>query len=63
MKVKVLRQMAVAELKQKLAESRREHLTLRIQRVNQQLKNPLKLREVRRRVARILTLLKEKGDK
>ena len=41
MKIKVLRQMSVAELKQKLVESRREHLTLRIQRVSQQLKNPL----------------------
>lgn len=60
MKISELREMGKAELRQKLGELRRELLKLRIQKVNQQLKNPLKLREVRRAIARILTIMHEK---
>lgn len=60
MKAAELRELGVADLRQKLAELRRELLTLRIQRANQQLKNPLKIRELRRTIARILTIIREK---
>ena len=60
MKISELREMGKAELRQKLGELRRELLKLRIQKVNQQLKNPLKLREVRHEIARILTIMREK---
>lgn len=61
MKTSELRELGIEELKRKADELRREVLSARIARSNQQLKNPLKLRWLRREVARILTLIKEKG--
>lgn len=61
LKTKELRELTLDELKKKVAEQRRELLGLRIQRANQQLKNLLKLREVRRGIARLLTIMKEKS--
>jgi len=63
MKTNQLRELSVAELDNRRKEMQRQLLTLRIQRANQQLKNPLKLREVRREIARVLTILHEKGEK
>lgn len=63
MKTDELRELSVSELRGKLRELRRELLSLRIQRVGQQLKNPLKLRVARRSIARILTILREKEGK
>lgn len=63
MKTKELRELSAGELQKKLGDLRRELLTLRIQRANQQLKNPLKLREVRRTIARVLTLMRSEGGK
>lgn len=63
MKTKELRELSAGELQKKLGDLRREFLTLRIQRANQQLKNPLKLREVRRTIARVLTLMRSEGGK
>ena len=60
MKTNELRELTELELKKKAGDLRGELLKLRIQRANQQLKNPLKLREVRRAIARVLTILKEK---
>ena len=53
--------MADSELKRKVGELRRELLSVRIQHAGQQLKNPLKLRELRREIARILTIINEKA--
>jgi large subunit ribosomal protein L29 len=63
MKTAELRELSNDELKKKLGDLRRELLTLRIKSANQQLKNPLKLREVRRTIARVLTIIREKGGK
>jgi len=63
MKTAELRELSNDELKKKLGDLRRELLTLRIKSANQQLKNPLKLREARHSVARVLTVLREKGEK
>ena len=56
-----LRELDVESLKRKAEELRREQLITRIAHSTQQLKNPLKLRVLRREVARTLTILKEKG--
>lgn len=53
-----LRQLTVPELQERLVLTRKELFALRIKRA--ELKNPLKLRWLRRNVARILTLVKEK---
>lgn len=60
MKTAELRQMSVGELQKKIGEVRRELLSLRLQRAGQQLKNLLKIRGLRREVARILTIINEK---
>jgi len=61
LKASELRELDVESLKRKAEELRREQLITRIAHSSQQLKNPLKLRVLRREVARTLTILKEKG--
>jgi len=62
-KTSELRELSKAELEKKEQDLRRELMLARFAKVNQQLKNPLKLRELRRDVARVLTILHEKGEK
>jgi large subunit ribosomal protein L29 len=61
LKASELRELDRESLKRKIDELRRELLITRIAHSTQQLKNPLKLRVLRREVARTLTILKEKG--
>ena len=63
MKISELRELGIEELQKKAADLRRELLSTRISSAAQQLKNPLKLRELRREIARVLTLIAEKGAK
>ena len=63
MKIAELRELDIEELKKREEELRRELMLSRIAKVNQQLKNPLKVRELRREIARILTIVREKGGK
>lgn len=58
--LKEIRELTAEELEKKLAKIRRELMELRFQFKAQQLKNPVKLKETRRAIARILTVLKEK---
>jgi len=58
-----IKELSADELRKKIAVLRRELLTARIARVNQQLKNPLKLRELRKDIARVQTVLQGKGEK
>jgi len=60
MKAKDLRELTNNELNNKLDELRRELFNLRFQQSTHQLKNPTRIRVVRREIARILTILKEK---
>jgi large subunit ribosomal protein L29 len=60
MKARELRELGLEELIRREKELRQKLLELRIQRVTQQLKNPLQLRETRREIARILTIIREK---
>lgn len=55
-----LRELNVEELNEKLAESRKELFNLRFQHSTAQLENTARIPEVKRLVARILTVLKEK---
>ncbi|MCP5419210.1 MAG: 50S ribosomal protein L29 [Gammaproteobacteria bacterium] len=63
MKVSELRQKSVEELNQELLDSRREQFNLRMQQATNQLSKPHLFRQVRRRIARIKTLLREKEGK
>lgn len=60
MKAKELRELNLEELKRREAELRSQLLDLRIKKITQQLKNPLELRSVKRDIARVLTIMKEK---
>lgn len=63
MKAKELRELTVDELKRKLEDLRRELFNLRFQQITHQLKNPIRIRIVRKDIARILTILREKETK
>ena len=63
MKVADLRQKSADELNKELIELTREKFNLRMQRATGQLANSHKMKEVRRDIARVKTLLNEKtGD-
>jgi large subunit ribosomal protein L29 len=63
MKAKELRELSAEELEQKQRDLRREHFELRKVKMAGKLENPLKLRLIRRDVARIRTILKEQTRK
>lgn len=58
-----LRNLADAELLNKLDDTHREMLNLRFQHVTRQLANYQRLGEVRRDIARIKTILRQRGIK
>jgi len=60
MKANKVREMAVNELEQKLVELKGELFNLRFQMATGQLENPVKVREVKKSIARIKTILREK---
>ena len=60
MKAKEIREMTVEELNTKLGELKKDLFNLRFQNVTNQLDNPNKIVEVRRDIARIKTIIREK---
>ncbi len=60
MKAQALREMTSHELRDQLEKDRQELFNLRFQAATQQLDNPHRGREVRKNIARILTLLHER---
>ncbi len=60
MKAEELRQLSVPELKEKLRELREELFNLRFQKSIHQLENPMRIRQVKRDIARVLTVIREK---
>jgi len=58
-----LREMTTVELQEQLEKDRQELFNLRFQAATQQLENPRRVREVRKNVARIFTILSERGLK
>ena len=59
-KVGPLRDMGPDEIRTRVGELREELFNLRFRNTMKQLDNPLKIRESRREMARLLTVLKEK---
>ena len=59
MKVKEIRDMSVGELDQKVASLKEELFNLRFQHATGQLENPLRIREVKKSIARIKTIQRE----
>jgi large subunit ribosomal protein L29 len=58
-KSKKLTDNTTAELQQQLEDAKKELFTLRLQQVSGQLENPLRIRAVRRLVARIKTVMNQ----
>lgn len=60
MKAKELREMSPAELNTKLKDLKADLFTLRFQHATNQLDNPLKLSFVKKDIAKVKTILREK---
>jgi large subunit ribosomal protein L29 len=63
MKVKELRDKSVAELSAELSSLLKAHFGLRMQRATQQLTNTSQLGKVKRDIARVKTVLGQKGNR
>lgn len=61
MKPSEVRAMSLDEVKAKDAELTKELFSLRMRHTTNQLENPLKLRIVKREIARVKTIIAEKG--
>ena len=59
-KASELRNMTVDELKVKESDLRKELFNLRFQQVTGEIENPLRIRQVRKDIARVLTVMNEK---
>ena len=59
MKTKEIREMSLEELKTKLSDSKAELFNLRFQHAVNQLDNPMRIKAVKKDIARIMTVLQE----
>ncbi|CDA72060.1 50S ribosomal protein L29 [Ruminococcus sp. CAG:579] len=59
MKASELKDLSTAELEQKLAELKQELFNLRFQHAVNQLENPMRMKAVKRDIARVKTVLRE----
>ncbi len=59
MKAQQLREQSVAELEKTLSDLEEQLFKLRFQKSTGQIENPIKIREVRKDIARVLTVLNE----
>ena len=60
MKAKELKNLSVEELAKKLDELKKDLFMLRMQHATNQLDNPVKIAEVKRDIARVKTIIREK---
>lgn len=60
MELKMMREMSEMELNAELLKMKKDLFNLRFQHVTGQLENPVQLRELRRDIARIKTIIREK---
>ena len=60
MKAAEIRELSVAELNEKLSDLKAELFNLRFQHAINQLENPMKLKDVKKDIARVKTILREK---
>ncbi|MGE4489500.1 MAG: 50S ribosomal protein L29 [Kiritimatiellales bacterium] len=58
-KTQELREQTTAELQQQLDDAKKELFTLRLQQVSGQLENPVRIRTLRRSIARINTIMNQ----
>ena len=61
MRAAELREMTTVELRELLEKDRQELFNLRFRASTQQLENPQRIRLVRKNIARVLTLLSQRG--
>ena len=61
MKPKAMRDLTGEELRQKMSETREELFKLRLQKSVGEIEQPMRIRTLRRDVARMLTVMKERG--
>lgn len=57
---KDIREMSESEISRKLRDTRNEHMNLRLRKQTGQVEHPHKFKELRREIARLETILKEK---
>ena len=62
MKAKELKNLSVEELGKKLEELKKDLFMLRMQHATNQLENPLKLNAVKKDIARVKTIIREKTN-
>ena len=62
MKASEIRELSVAELNEKLSDLKAELFNLRFQHAINQLENPMRLKAVKRDIARIKTVITEKEN-
>jgi len=62
MKVNEVRQLKPAELEAKLGELKKDLFTLRMQHATNQLENPIRIRAVKRDIARVKTVLRQQQN-
>ena len=60
MELKKIREMSEAELNSELVRMKKYLFNLRFQHVTGQLENPIKMRETKRDIARVKTIIREK---
>jgi large subunit ribosomal protein L29 len=60
MKAKELRELSIEELQQKRGDLREDLFRLKMRKAVAQLENPVRLRELRRDIARVETILRER---
>ena len=60
MELNKMREMTDIELTTELEKTKKELFNLRFQHVTGQLENPVKMREVKRNIARVKTIIREK---
>ena len=60
MELKKMREMTEVELNSELAKMKKELFNLRFQHVTGQLENPIKMRDTKRDIARVKTIIREK---
>lgn len=63
MKAKELRELSIEELEKKLNEAKTELFNLRVQLATGHLDNPMRIRELKKDIARIFTVINEREAK
>lgn len=60
MKIEKMRELTVIELNNEFNKLKKELFNLRFQHVTGQLENPIKMRDVKKEIARVKTIIREK---